>query len=57
MFGELIVVTFEAVFYSAFIGKYSRKNGKVRAVFYAICANLASFFAGVVFSANFTALM
>ena len=57
MFGELIVVTFEAVFYSAFIGKYSRKNGKVRAVFYAICANLASFFAGVVFSVNFTALM
>ena len=57
MFGELIVVTFEAVFYSAFIGKYSRQNGKVRAVFYAICANLASFFAGVVFSVNFTALM
>lgn len=49
MFGELIVVTFEAVFYSAFIGKYSRQNGKVRAVFYAICANLASFFDGVVF--------
>lgn len=53
-FGELIVLAVEAVLYALFIGKYSKHHqGKLRAVFYAIAANAASFLAGVIFSANF----
>ena len=53
-FGELIVLTLEAVLYALLIGKYSKHHqGKLRAVFYAITANAVSFLAGVIFSANF----
>ena len=56
--GELMVVTFEAVFYGLYIGKYSKRHKSgVRAVFYAICANIASFISGVVFTVNFFAVI
>jgi len=56
--GELLVVIFEAVFYGLYIGKYSKKHKRgVRAVFYAICANIASFISGVVFTVNFFAVI
>ena len=51
--GELIVVIFETVFYGLRIGKYSKRKGAVRAVFYAIAANAASLAAGAIFSVNF----
>lgn len=52
--GELVVVTLEAVLYAKLIGKYSRHKGAVRAVFYAICANLASLLSGFIFTLHFT---
>lgn len=56
--GELLVVILEACFYGMEIEKYSKhhKSG-ARAVFYAICANIASFAAGVIFTVNFTQVM
>lgn len=57
LIGEIAVVTFEAVLYGNIIGKYSRHSGTVRAVFYAICANLASLFAGVMFTVYFAFLI
>ena len=46
---ELLIVIFEALFYGLMMPKYSKHcPGAVRAVFYAITANIASFVLGVV---------
>lgn len=46
-FGELLVMTGEAIFYGIKIRKYSRHQSPVRAAFYALAANAASFIAGI----------
>lgn len=56
MFGELIVVTFEAVFYSAFIGKYSRQMARCGR-FSTPSARIWRRSSPEWFSVNFTALM
>ncbi|MGN1341479.1 MAG: hypothetical protein ACI4WS_14390, partial [Oscillospiraceae bacterium] len=46
---EILIITGEALFYAAIIPKYSKHHkGSVRAVFYAIIANISSFIPGVI---------
>lgn len=51
---ELLIVIFESLFYGSMMPKYSKHcPGAVRAVFYAITANIASFVLGVIMTVFF----
>lgn len=51
---ELLIVIFESLFYGLMMPRYSKHcPGAVRAVFYAITANIASFVLGVIMTVFF----